>query len=191
MTPRYAGFVLPPCSATASNANGSRPSSDFLYAGYGGLWLGSSMAISGAAASPDVGYHSSPSVAFLLTVFNVRLRALGRQSPASEILAQKRPLVGGWYLLSELFGITNGKTRYVYLSDGGHFENLGIYELVRRRCRYIVASDASQDGACSFEDLGNAIRKCYTDFGVRIEIDVESMRANKRPVARRAASRWA
>lgn len=179
MTPRYAGFVLPPCSATASNANGFRPSSDFLYAGYGGLWLGSSMAISGAAASPNMGYHSSPSVAFLLTVFNVRLGHWVGNPLHPKSWRRSGPWFGGWYLLSELFGMTNGKTRYVYLSDGGHFENLGIYELVRRRCRYIVASDASQDGACSFEDIGNAIRKCYTDFGVRIEIDVESMRADE------------
>ncbi len=180
MTPRYAGFELPVCSREGKVQTGFRPASDFLYSGFGGLWLGSAMAISGAAASPNMGYHSSPSVAFLLTVFNVRLGHWVGNPLHRTAWRNSGPSLGGLYLVSELFGLTNEKTRYVYLSDGGHFENLGIYELVRRRCRYIVASDAGQDGNCGFEDLGNAMRKCYTDFGVRIEIDVESMRPDEK-----------
>jgi hypothetical protein len=176
MTPRYAGFDLTPCCAVEAAQAGFRPSSEFLYAGLGGLWLGSAVAISGAAASPNMGYHSTPTVAFLLTVFNVRLGHWVGNPLHETAWRSSGPGFGGFYLASELLGLTNGRTRYVYLSDGGHFENLGIYELVRRRCRYVVASDAGQDGICGFEDLGNAIRKCYTDFGVRIEIDVEGMR---------------
>jgi hypothetical protein len=71
-------------------------------------------------------------------------------------------------MLAELFGLTNERSPYVYLSDGGHFENLGIYEMVRRRCRWIVVSDAGQDEARGFEDLGNAVRKIWIDLGVRI-----------------------
>jgi hypothetical protein len=56
------------------------------------------------------------------------------------------------------------------LSDGGHFENLGLYEMVLRRCHYIVLSDAGADPKCSFEDLGNAIRKIRTDLGVPIDV---------------------
>jgi hypothetical protein len=41
----------------------------------------------------------------------------------------------------ELFGLTDIEKNFVYLSDGGHFENLGIYEMLRRRCRTIVAVD--------------------------------------------------
>ena len=70
----------------------------------------------------------------------------------------------------------NNTSKYVYLSDGGHFENLGIYELVRRPCRYIIACDGGQDAGFSFEDLGNAIRKCRADHGVEIEIDLNSIR---------------
>jgi hypothetical protein len=66
---------------------------------------------------------------------------------------------------------TTDASPFVYLSDGGHFENLGIYELVRRRCRYIIACDAGCDGGYSFEDLGNAIRKCQIDLGIEIAID--------------------
>jgi len=46
------------------------------------------------------------------------------------------------------------------------------YELVRRRCRLIVAVDASADRQFDFGDLGNAIRKCGTDLHVEIEIKV-------------------
>ena len=54
------------------------------------------------------------------------------------------------------------------LSDGGHFENLGLYEMVLRRCHTIVLVDAGQDGDGKFEDLGNAMRKIRIDLGVPI-----------------------
>jgi hypothetical protein len=78
--------------------------------------------------------------------------------------------------MRELFGLTSEEGKYIYLSDGGHFENLGIYELVRRRCRFIVASDAEEDHAFGFGGLGNAIEKCRSDFGIDIDIDVEPIR---------------
>ncbi len=61
------------------------------------------------------------------------------------------------------------------MSDGGHFENLGVYELIRRRCRHIVLCDAGADPELSFWDLGSLVRKCREDFGVRIEIDVSPL----------------
>ena len=82
--------------------------------------------------------------------------------------------------------MTTDQRKWVYLSDGGHFENLGIYELVRRRCRFIIACDAGQDGAVTFGDLGNAIEKCRADFGVDIEIDVSKIR----PGPGRTTSEW-
>jgi hypothetical protein len=77
------------------------------------------------------------------------------------------------WLIWELLGQTTGRSKYVNLSDGGHFENLGLYELVRRRCRYIVIGDGEQDSDLTFESLGGAIRKCRADFGVEIDINVE------------------
>jgi hypothetical protein len=79
-------------------------------------------------------------------------------------------------LVAEALGLSDARHRYVYLSDGGHFENLGIYELVRRRCRYIIACDAEQDAAMTFAGLGNAIRKCRTDLGVEISISATRIR---------------
>lgn len=57
---------------------------------------------------------------------------------------------------------------YVQLSDGGHFENLAIYELIRRKVAFLWVSDAGQDGVFSFEDLSNAIERVRVDFGVNI-----------------------
>ena len=148
--------------------------------GYGGgMTLGTAMTISGAAASPNMGYHSSPPVTALLTVFNARLGAwLG--NPASPAhWRSSGPRLGFVHLFRELFGLTGAKGRYVYLSDGGHFENLGAYELVRRRCRYVIISDAGCDGGHTFENLGNFIHKCQVDFGIRIEIDLSSLRLDE------------
>ncbi len=141
-----------------------------------GVSLGSALAISGAAASPNMGYHSSPALAFLMTVFNVRLGRWCGNPTDPKAWEDKGPGVAAKYLYDELVGNTTSTARYVYLSDGGHFENLGIYELVRRRCRFILASDAGQDAHLQFADLGNAIRKCHVDFGIPIEIDVSRIR---------------
>jgi hypothetical protein len=67
-----------------------------------------------------------------------------------------------------MLGMTSDTSRYVYLSDGGHFENLALYEMVRRRCRFIVVSDAGCDPEFAFEDIGNAVRKIEIDLGVPI-----------------------
>lgn len=150
------------------------PTSDYQ----GGMPIGAAATISGAAASPSMGYHSSAPLAFLMTVFNVRLgRWIG--NPSSVKASRQGPELGLPYLLFELFGMTNAERDYVYLSDGGHFENLGIYELVRRRCRFIVVCDAEEDGQLQFDALGNAIEKCRTDFGVNIRINVDPIRCTR------------
>jgi Patatin-like phospholipase len=138
----------------------------------GGITLGTAVTISGAAVSPNMGYHSSAPLAFLLTLFNVRLGWwLGNPGPFGGATWQDDcPKVALRPLMAELSGSTNECFPYVYLSDGGHFENLGLYEMVLRRRRYIMVSDAGCDPTHAFEDLGNAIRKIRTDLGVPIEI---------------------
>jgi hypothetical protein len=157
---------------TGSALKGFRPSSEYAGKDLGGITLGTAMAISGAAVSPNMGYYSSPSIALLLAFFNVRLGWwLG--NPASpegdDSYATEGPDFAIWPLLQEAFGLTTDGKRYVYLSDGGHFEDLGLYEMVRRRCRFIVVVDAGEDARLSFDDLGNAIRKIYIDLGIRID----------------------
>jgi hypothetical protein len=74
-------------------------------------------------------------------------------------------------MIDEALGLTNDQNQYVYLSDGGHFENLALYEMVLRRCHTIVVSDAGQDGDFKFEDLGGAVRKIRIDFGIPVTFD--------------------
>jgi hypothetical protein len=138
-----------------------------------GISLGTAMTLSGAAASPNMGYHSSPATAFLMTLFNVRLGAW-LPNPAcpgisSKEMGMSRPKYALAPLLRELLGLSGSRAPYAYLSDGGHFDNLGLYEMVRRRCRLILISDAGCDLECSFQDLGMAIRKIFIDQQIRIE----------------------
>ncbi len=126
-----------------------------------GISLGTAVAISGAAASPQMGHHSSPALAFLMSLFNVRL-GWWLANPGHAGAGQYRsegPSFALGPLMAEMFGLTTDNRAYVYLPDGGHFENLALYEMVRRRCRYIVVSDAGCDPGFAFEDLGNALRK--------------------------------
>src|SRR5262249_20243088 len=134
----------------------------------GGISLGTAVTISGAAASPNMGYHSSPVMAFLLTFFNIRLGAwLGNPGPHGQTTyREKHPTTSLVPLVAELTGSSTDTAKWVYLSDGGHFENLALYEMVVRRCHQIVLSDGGADPHYTFEDLGNAIRKIRTDLGI-------------------------
>jgi hypothetical protein len=135
--------------------------------------LGTAVAVSGAAVSPNMGYHSSPLVTFLLTLFNVRLGWwLGNPGGAGrDTYNHAGPVLAFRPIISEALGLTNDRNQYVYISDGGHFENLGLYEMVLRRCRFIVASDGSEDHDYTFEGLGNAISKVRVDLGVPINFE--------------------
>ena len=140
--------------------------------GQRGISLGTAMTISGAAASPNMGTFSSPLLTFLLTMFNARLGAwLGNPASAGAQWRRGEPRHNLAPLLSELIGRTTDDSPYVYLSDGGHFENLGLYEMVLRRCRYILVIDAGCDPTFTFHDLANAIRQVRIDMGVPIVFD--------------------
>ncbi|MFO0774753.1 MAG: patatin-like phospholipase family protein [Nitrospiraceae bacterium] len=156
--------------------------------------LGTAMATSGAAASPNMGYHSSAAVTFLMAFFNIRLgwwlgnpSRAGDQPPLGQLgkflglpsmrsYRRSHPQLSFLPLFKELFGFTDASQPYVYLSDGGHFENLGLYEMVLRRCHTIVVVDAGCDDNTRFEDLGNAVRKIRIDLGIEIEINTDELR---------------
>lgn len=141
-----------------------------------GLTLGTAMAISGAAVSPNWGYHSSPITSFLMMLANLRLGWwLG--NPASNQTWMRDGPSSSWRLfIQEALGQTSDREPFVYLSDGGHFDNLGIYEMVRRRCRTIIVSDASADPDCTLEDLGRTLRSISMDLGVSIEFEPIELR---------------
>jgi hypothetical protein len=148
---------------------GYRPT--WQYGGHDGLSLGTAVATSGAAANPNMGFNSSPFITFIMALFTVRLGAwLGNPRSSGKHPAYMRngPRFSAIQLLAEAFGWTDENHPYVSLSDGGHFEDLGLYEMVRRRCRFILACDAGADPGYGFKDLGNAIRKIRIDFGIPI-----------------------
>ncbi|HWA16011.1 MAG TPA: patatin-like phospholipase family protein [Gemmatimonadales bacterium] len=161
MTPLYCGNFY----------EGYRPTAEYA----GGISLGTAMTISGAAANPSMGYHSSATVTFLLGLFNARLGAwLGNTNQRGDSTWQLAgPRWAAATLLADLLGYTDANNKYVNLSDGGHFDNLGLYEMVLRRVRNIVVCDAGSDASFHFEDLGNAIRKIRIDFGVSIDFEPE------------------
>jgi hypothetical protein len=135
----------------------------------GGITLGTALTMSGAALAPNAGFYSSTLNTFIMTLFNARLGWwLGH--PSKPNLASKvSPRFALWPMLRELAGKTHGESNWIYLSDGGHFDNLGLYEMVRRGCRYIVVIDASADSGRKLDDFGNALRKIRIDFGIHIE----------------------
>jgi hypothetical protein len=137
-----------------------------------GPTLGTAMAVSGAAANPEMGYHSSPLVTFLLTLLNGRLGVWLGNPADDRTCGHSHPQGFRMFpmALLEAFGQTTSHGKYVNLSDGGHVENLGLYELVRRRCHFIIAIDSGADERYAFEDLGNALRKIRVDLGIEVTL---------------------
>ncbi len=196
-----------------------------------GVTIGRAMTVSGAAAAPSMGFHSSRLVAIVMTFFNVRLGWWMRNPaplfcipgdatesrPAAPILARMPGKLRTWLeswgherkrkqraevikelchtepasplqaLIAELTGDTREDSDYVYLSDGGHFENLGLYEMARRQCKEIVVVDAGCDPRYEYEDLERAIRIIRNDFNAEIDIPdlptAESIKATRKHYA--------
>ena len=183
-TPLYSGYTVGWTSGKRGQKlsfNGFVPTYNYAFPD-GGISISSAVAISGAAASPNWGYHTNPATAFLMTMFDVRLGWWVRNPRKLIGLAGASPLVQGRVtdratprfapiqLVKELLGMTDDTSDYVYLSDGGHFDNMGLYELVRRRCYRILICDGEEDEKYVFEGLGSSIRKCRIDFGVEITL---------------------
>jgi len=142
----------------------------------GGIALGTAMAISGAAASPNMGYFTSPATGLFMTLFDVRLGWWMGNSRDAAKWKSAGPKWGLGYLFAELVAQSDQNKSYVYLSDGGHFENLAVYELIKRHGRVIVACDADCDGSYQFENLLGLIEKARADFGAHIAIDFSRIR---------------
>ena len=170
---------------------GYRPAAEYGSDGGGigtGLSLGMALAVSGAAASPAMGIYSSKSRAFLLTLANARL-GLWFGNPSNDKSWQNsEPPLGVGPIVREMLGLTTDRNPYVYLSDGGHYENFGLWEMVARRCRFIVVSDAGCDPEYGFDDLSNAVRRIRLDLGIPIHFgDLGMTRAGQGDGNRHAA----
>lgn len=119
------------------------------------------VAISGAAVSPA--RNENALVAFLMFILNLRL-GQWLPNPALGIPSCRPSFL---YMLSMLLR-SREKRSYVFLSDGGHAENTGIVELLKRRCRLIIACDAGHDPSHSFADIANAVRLARNLHGIRL-----------------------
>jgi hypothetical protein len=176
-------FTVSPLHS-GSTRLGYRPSAQ--YGGPKGISLGTAITISGAAASPNMGYHSAGVIGFIMTLFNARLGAwLGNPGKAgAKTWRQDGPSSAVSSLVREAFGLTDDTSSYVYLSDGGHFENLGLYEMVMRGCKRIVVLDSGCDVKFMYEDLGNAFRKIRIDLGIPIDFEGQHLRTLENPTKR-------
>jgi hypothetical protein len=150
-----------------------------------GLDLAAAMAISGAAASANMGASTIKALTSTLALLNIRLgywlpnpRVAANRDERTSLLAQ---IFDQHYFLLEMLGWLHEGRNLVYLTDGGHIENLGIYELLRRRCELIIAVDAEADPGLTFGSFVELQRHALIDLGVRVSLPWSTIRdcANK------------
>jgi hypothetical protein len=168
-------FILSPLYC-GSNATGWCRTEDFCN---GHMTLATAVAISGAAVNPNTGVGGTGLtrarlVSFVMALLNLRLGYwAGHPAPNKRPRHAPNHFRPGAYTAGNLLGLDllgfNEHRSFLQLSDGGHFENIGVYELVRRRARLILVCDGGADGAFSFSDFQTTLRRIEQDFGVRIE----------------------
>ena len=152
------------------------------------LDLGSAMAISGAALSANMGSQTVRLLSPTLALLNVRLgywlrnpRHLLRKPTLASMLMSR--VTEKFYLIVEMLNKLNETSRNIYLTDGGHIENLGVYELLKRGCQLIIVIDAEADPNLSFGSLMRLERYARIDFGVRIVLPFEKIAKTTRAVS--------
>jgi hypothetical protein len=142
--------------------------------------VGTAMAISGAAANIGMAHKNIFVLRFLMGLLNIRLGywALRRPGDYPKSLMSRiiKGSPGSFQAFQEWFGLYNLNWRYINLSDGGHFDNIGVYELLRRRCKYIIVGDAEADKDMKFEAISYIIRLARIDFGIEIKIDTSDIK---------------
>ena len=134
--------------------------------------LPAAVAMSGAAISPSMGKSTKRPLRFLMTLANLRLgvwvpnpRHLETFDDATSPRTFPRPRPS--YLLAELLGRNHVDARFLYVTDGGHYDNVGLVELLRRGCTDIYCFDASNDKLDAF---GDAISLARSELNVQIHV---------------------
>jgi hypothetical protein len=171
-------FILSPMYC-GSSETGWRSTREFLN---NGLTLATAMAVSGAAAEPNSGVGGKGitregSVSMVMTLLNLTL-GFWIPHPMRKQGWLKFPNHFNPGLRSLLSNSYNADRKYLELGDGGHFENLGVYEMIRRRMRFIVVTDAGADPDYRFDDLLNAMQKVHVDFGAKIGFEANGSPIN-------------
>jgi hypothetical protein len=137
-----------------------------------GLDIATAMAVSGAAASSNMGSASIRPLTPALALLNVRL-GYWMRNPRHVHASPSRH---NFYLANEVFSRLDEARKQIYLTDGGHIENLGIYQLLKRRCRLIIAVDAEADPAMSFKSFVRLQWYARIDLGIRIRLPWQAIR---------------
>ena len=132
------------------------------YGGSRGISLGTAMTISAAAANSEMGFYSSPLKSFLLTLLNARLGWWLGNPICKKKWNRDSPLWACGPMICELFSLTDRNADFLNLSDGGHFDNTGVYEMLQRRCRRILLIDAE---TCR-KGISNLSMRARVDFGI-------------------------
>jgi hypothetical protein len=170
-------FLIAP-AIIGSAATGWMRSRDYLRL-QGSLTLASAMAASGAAANANAGYTGTGVTRdrFLSAVMSILNIRLGLWVSNPWWLARRRSRPDARRTITPTYfrpGLTAGilgfghhrKAKFLELSDGGHFENLGLYELVRRRLDLIIVVDAERDEKINLSALVSSSNRIKEDFGV-------------------------
>jgi hypothetical protein len=140
--------------------------------------LGTAMAISGAAVSSNMGSSSVRALSPTLALLNIRL-GYWMKNPKHIISSDGGERITLWtrlkglfktYLFNEMFGQLDENQPLVYLTDGGHIENLGLYSLLKRHCRLIIVVDGEADPLLTFHALSICERYARIDLGVRLDV---------------------
>ena len=160
-SPRYCGAHAVGWHETAKNKSFSE------------LSLPTAMAASGAAVNPNaasagVGPQRNKLFAGLMALLNIRL---GIWLPHPERYGNRRHAPAPNHFDAGLSGVLDRASpsgKYLEITDGGNFENLGVYELLRRGVQTIVVCDATADPESAFEDLQNLLSRAEADFDVSI-----------------------
>ncbi len=149
------------------------------------LNIGTAMAISGAAASANMGANTIGPLTFSLAALNIRLgywlpnpRRLVERVGLKARIATIAPL----YFLQEALSLVDEETQNVCLTDGGHFDNLGLYELLKRRCKIIIVADAEADPTLDFNSLVRVERYARIDLGILIDLPWSELRRSYKKV---------
>lgn len=187
---RNADFFLVSAKFVGSNTTGYAPT-DAYQAAEPGLDLATAVAMSAAAVSSSMGRVGIAMLSPTLALLNLRL-GYWLRNPMYAMTAESRAAAekDDWklfYLFNEAFGLLDEQMPKSYVTDGGHIDNLGLYQLLQRRCDVIIVSDAEADGGMTFTALTDVERFARIDLGIRIDIDWTPIRdaANARSVAMR------
>ena len=135
--------------------------------------LPTAMAASGAAVNPNaassgMGPQRNVLFATLMALMNIRL---GIWLPNPWRFEKRKHARAPNHFNAGLAGVFDRLSqtgRFLEIADGGNFENLGVYELLRRKVRTMVVCDATADPKTAFADLQNLLSRAEADFGVTI-----------------------